>query len=92
MNDYMKEEIKKKILTATIGSLSKFEKFFGYLWGHGKDELTEQEEYMRDLWEDTRYEILNLGNQQIRQLNKILSQFNYRYQYNFKMRNNNEET
>ena len=52
-----------------IGSISKFENRFGYLWGHFSDDLlTEEQEKFADLWDFTRNEILNQGNQQIRQI------------------------
>jgi hypothetical protein len=86
MSQAIKEEIKKKILTATIGSLARFEKYFGYLWGHGKENITQQEEAMLDLWEEARYEILNLGNQQIRTIDNILPKFEQKYHYNFKIK------
>lgn len=87
-----KEEIKKKILTATIGSLARFEKYFGYLWGHGKENLTANEEHMLDLWEEARYEILNLGNQQIRSLDSPIN-FTYKqkYHYNFPIRKQGDQ-
>ncbi len=89
MDNNTKEEIRKKILTTTIGSLARFEKYFGYLWGHGKEELTAEEERMLDYWEEARYEILNLGNQQIRSLdNNINFSYKQRYHYNFKLKDN----
>lgn len=87
MSPSIKEEIKKKILTTTIGSLARFEKYFGYLWGQGKENLTDQEEQMLDLWEEARYEILNLGNQQIRSIESTMPKFQNKYHYNFKLRN-----
>jgi hypothetical protein len=89
MTNIEKDEIKKKILTATIGSLARFEKFFGHLWGHGKEHISANEEQMLDLWEEARYEILNLGNQQIRAIDKIFS--NYSYNIKFKIKDNNNE-
>lgn len=46
--------------------LSQFEMAFGELWGHGKDELTEQEKIYRAKWDECRNNILNNGNRQIR--------------------------
>ncbi len=91
MDNNTKEEIRKKILTTTIGSLARFEKYFGYLWGYGKEELTAEEERMLDYWEEARYEILNLGNQQIRSLDGIPITFKNKYHYDFKLRNNQGE-
>lgn len=56
-----------KLRTSFIGALSAFEENFGFLWAHGdNDEITEEQEYMRDLWDKTRTTILNNGNNQIR--------------------------
>lgn len=86
INQAIKEEIKKRILTTTIGSLARFEKYFGYLWAHGKENITPQEEQMLDLWEEARYEILNLGNQQIRSIDSMAPKFEQKYKYNFKVK------
>lgn len=58
--------IGKKFKTTMIGSLAKFEENFGFLWGHGKNELTEQESEFRKIWDNVRTEILNNGNNQLR--------------------------
>lgn len=58
--------VSKKFKTTMIGSLAKFEENFGFLWGHGKKELTEQEAEFRKVWETVRTEILNNGNNQLR--------------------------
>lgn len=71
---YKKEEnflhvSQKRIKTTMIGAIDKFEKNFGYLWGHfTEDPLTEQQEKFADLWDFTRNQILNQGNHQIRDL------------------------
>ena len=59
----------RRIRTTMIGAISKFENRFGYLWNHFSDDpLTEEQEKFADLWDFTRNEILNQGNQQIRQI------------------------
>ena len=60
--------VSTKIKTSFIGSISCFENHFGFLWGHGKpdEELTENEQTMRDIWEDARANILDNGNTQLR--------------------------
>lgn len=58
--------VAKKFKTTMIGSLAKFEENFGFLWGHGKNELTEQEAEFRKIWDNTRTEVLNNGNNQLR--------------------------
>lgn len=62
----LKKEIKKKIQTTMIGSLSSIEKYFGFLWGEESDDLTKDQMKMRDIFEDMRTEILDKGNIQIR--------------------------
>ena len=58
-----------RIRTTMIGAISKFENSFGYLWGHFSDDpLTEEQEKFADLWDITRNDILNQGNQQIRHI------------------------
>lgn len=89
MNYQTKEEIKKKILTATIGSLARFEEYFGYLWGHDQEDITPEQEHMLDLWEQVRHEILNLGNKQIRSLDSLVVPFKEHYKYNFPVRYKN---
>jgi hypothetical protein len=62
----LKKEIRKKIQTTMIGSLSSMEKFFGFLWGEESDELTKDQVKMRDIFEEMRTDILDKGNMQIR--------------------------
>ena len=74
--DKQKEEFKKrlkkiigtKINTTMIYPLSQFELAFGGLWGHGKAEaeLTEDEKINRQVWNQVRNSVLNMGNQQKR--------------------------
>tara|TARA_Y100000034_G_C6799357_1_gene358546 strand:- start:63 stop:449 length:387 start_codon:yes stop_codon:yes gene_type:complete len=58
----------KKFKTTMIGALAAFEEGFGHFWGHNKpfDELNEEESKLNGIWEDTRTEILNNGNSQLR--------------------------
>ena len=59
--------ISTKIRTSFIGAISTFEEAFGFLWGHDNpDDLTEEEQIMKEVWEKTRTSILNNGNNQIR--------------------------
>ena len=67
---------KKKIQTTMIGSLSTVEKFFGFLWGHGNsEELTPEQEHMKNLFDEARAEILDRGNSQIRNLETEVAQY-----------------
>ena len=82
--------IEKRLQTTMIGALSKFEDNFGYLWGHDIDdetELTQSQQDFADLWERTRNQILNQGNQQIRNIKedfyKYGGMFKQKYYYNF---------
>lgn len=60
--------IEVKMKTTMIGALAKFEENFGSLWGHGLDDsqLTETQRQYKELWNLTRTEILNNGNNQLR--------------------------
>lgn len=63
----LKKEIKKRIQTTMIGSLSSVEKYFGFLWGENSEsELTKEQIHMREIFEEMRTEILDKGNSQIR--------------------------
>lgn len=65
----LKKEAKKKIQTTMIGAISSIEKYFGFLWGEESEgELTKNEAYMRDVFEELRTEILDKGNSQIRSM------------------------
>ena len=84
MNNDQQNILTKRFQTTMIGSLYQFEENFGYLWGQEKEDkdLTESEKRFRLKWENTRNEILNLGNSQLR---KCLNDFDKtKYQYNYK--------
>lgn len=88
---------KKKIQTTMIGALSTVEKSFGFLWGHESDEaLSPEQEHMKALYEEVRSEILDRGNNQARNLEAELNQYEVkwlRYQLNLPVipRNETEE-
>lgn len=77
----LKRHIVTKLKTTMIGSLDKFEQTFGYLWGHGKDEsdLTPDEKHFRQMWFDTRTEVLNNGNNQIRAAESEIDQYSVKF-------------
>lgn len=91
----------KRLRTTMIGSLAKFENVFGYLWGQHKpneQDLTDQELYFDNLWQDVRNNILNHGNQQIRKLQEDLEHLmrdkpkrTYSYKFRIKEQENNDE-
>ena len=58
--------ISTKIKTSFIGAIAAFEDGFGFLWGHDKDDLTEDEQAMQEIWESVRARILDNGNGQLR--------------------------
>lgn len=78
-----------KLKTSFIGAISEFEQNFGFLWGYDKCELTEDQiaiinileengfdsNYFREIWEETRNNILNKGNAQIRAYKDELKQY-----------------
>lgn len=84
--------ITKRFQTTMIGALHQFEKYFGYLWGIGmdEDEMTDQQLDARDRWELARNQILNNGNNQLRQMlldiennhNNIKTQYKYKFYTN----------
>lgn len=89
MDKMLENIITKRFQTTMIGALYEFEENFGYLWGLDKDEkdLTEQQFKFRLIWEDTRNQILNNGNNQLRKCISDISknnQSNPKYKYNFK--------
>ena len=67
--DKLFKAAKKKVQTTMIGALSTIEKNFGFLWGYeSSDELTPEQEHMKELFEEVRADILDRGNNQIRNL------------------------
>lgn len=83
MDEY-RERLKKiigmKMNTVMIYPLSQFEAAFGHLWGHGKDkdELTSEEKVLLAKWEECRTNILDIGNQQIRNATRELDEHDVR--------------
>lgn len=72
----LKKEVKKRIQTTMIGALSSIEKHFGFLWGEeSDDELTKDQERMRDIFEDMRTEILDKGNTQLRNVDSEIENY-----------------
>lgn len=67
--------LEKKFKTTMIGALARFEKGFGHLWGHGQDDLTEEQLEYRKVWDEIRTEILTNGNNQLRGAQDELAQY-----------------
>lgn len=80
--DRLANIMKAKIRTTMIGALDTLEKRMGHLWGEhlDDDDLTPEQEEMRDLFEDVREEILDKGNHQIRNVDAELNQYDVVWQ------------
>jgi hypothetical protein len=82
--------VSTKLRTTMVGSLSAVERRFGVLWGQGKDvaELSESERVWREVWYLLREEILDLGNGQLRAIEKEMPQYQIdwkRYRSEFRL-------
>lgn len=87
MDKELQNILTKRFQTTMIGALFEFEKAFGYLWGQNKDEqdLTDRELDFLEIWDRTRNQILNNGNNQLRKAIVDLNQSsgNIKYHYRF---------
>ena len=80
--DRLAKNCKKKVQTTMIGALSSIEDHLGFLWGHKSDEaLSEEQEKMRQLYEELRSEILDKGNTQMRNIDAELTQYDINWNY-----------
>jgi hypothetical protein len=78
--------VNKKFTNTFIGAISDIEEEFGYLWGHGKNKISQEESEFRDRWDILRNKILDRGNAQMRAVSKELEQYELnwlRYTYIF---------
>lgn len=85
--DRLSKILKKKIQTTMIGALSTVEENFGFLWINedGKP-LTQNQELMKTLYNKVRSEILDRGNNQARNIDAELSQYEIEWtKYQIKM-------
>lgn len=73
--DRLSKILKKKIQTTMIGALSTLEENLGYLWGDGSPNPTEDQKRMKAVYEKIRSEILDKGNNQARNIDAELSQY-----------------
>lgn len=91
------DDIEKRLKTVMIGSISRFENTFGYLWNHGNEIDSDQHDFFRRKWDDLRNDLLNHGNNQIRLAVDALYDFfdskdnQYKYSYNFSVKNKEKE-
>lgn len=81
------KDIEKKFTTTIIGALSRFEESFGYLWEND----TEASQAYYQLWMNTRNNVLNHGNHQLRsalyELEKYIEhedRYPHKYKFSFK--------
>lgn len=90
--------MEKRLQTTMIGAIARMEENFGFLWGHDKERLTAKEEEFLDIWEFTRNQILNYGNNQLRNIrddfdkclgNQKPIKEKYHYRFPVKKRNDN---
>lgn len=86
------QDTRKRFETSLIGSLARFEKYFSYLW----EEDSARGEEFYELWQKTRNEILNHGNNQARSAMEDLENFiksggSSKYKYEYKFYNKNQE-
>lgn len=87
--------LKKKIQTTMIGALSTIEEHLGFLWNADSDEaLSPDKEIMKNIYNKIRSEILDRGNNQARNIDAELSQYDIecvRYQIKIPVINPNKK-
>ena len=92
--DRLSKIAKKKIETTMIGALSSIETNLGFLWGHEEQrDLTPEEQHVKNIYDQIRSEILDKGNNQIRNLEAELAQYEVtwlRYHMTLPIANNAE--
>ena len=78
--------LKKKIQTTMIGALSTIEENFGFLWEHTEGKTEAEQEIMKELYKKVRSEILDKGNNQARNIDAELAQYDVEWlRYNMKI-------
>ena len=79
-NERLLKIARKKIQTTMIGALSSIENNFGFLWGAEEcSEITEEQQHMKDIFDQVRSEILDRGNNQARNLEAEMSQYEVKW-------------
>ena len=78
--DRLSKILKKKIETTMIGALSSIEENFNFLW-ENKDgsPLTEEQTIMKGLYQKIRSDILDKGNNQARNVDAELAQYDVKW-------------
>ncbi len=71
----------KKMRSSFVGTLPILEHFFGHLWAHGTDnaELTDLQIRWRAIWSKVRTAILDNGNDQLKALERELSEYEVKW-------------
>ncbi len=78
--DHVQNEVTKAIKTTMIGALASVEEKFGNIWGFKKNgQLTEDEQYFSDLYQELRKEILDKGNNQVKKAKSLLDLYEVDY-------------
>jgi len=67
--------LKKKIQTTMIGALSSIEDNFSFLWETPDGKLTKDQQIIKDVFQKVRSEILDKGNNQARNIDAELAQY-----------------
>ena len=85
--DRLSKILKKKIQTTMIGALSTLEENFRFLWTNESGEpLSKDQEVMKSLYNKVRSEILDRGNNQARNIDAELAQYEVEWtRYQMKM-------
>ena len=73
--DRLAKILKKKIQTTMIGALSTIEENFSFLWSNPTGELTPAQVELKTIYDKVRSEILDKGNNQARNIDAELSQY-----------------
>ena len=78
-----------------IGALDVVEKRFGFLWSfEGLEEMSEEQKQLKDIYDEARADILDKGNNQIRNLESEFSNYEVtkkRFQINLPVSEKNQE-
>lgn len=75
--DRLAKILKKKIETTMIGALSTIEENLGFLWNNEDGSpLTDEQSIMKELYQKVRSTILDKGNNQARNVDAELAQYN----------------
>jgi hypothetical protein len=85
--DRLSKILRKKIQTTMIGALSSLEENFGFLWDSENTNLSEeQKKGFKALYDKVRSEILDKGNNQARNIDAELAQYEVEWlRYSIKM-------